>query len=88
MADAGPNLLREAELYRYATDADSRRAETPLDNNDHALDALRYLIASIDARKLGRKRKIAGAAESENKNKPPQRPWLRLDNEALWRRIW
>jgi hypothetical protein len=29
-----------------------RRAETPLDNNDHALDALRYLIASIDARVL------------------------------------
>jgi hypothetical protein len=37
---ACPNLLREAELCRYATD--SRRAETPLDNNDHALGALRY----------------------------------------------
>jgi phage terminase large subunit len=85
--DACPNLVGEAELYRYATESGSRRAETPQDNNDHALDALRYLIATIDQRKLGRKPKIAGGAAGE-KDKPAGRPWLRLDNEALWTRIW
>jgi hypothetical protein len=48
---------------------------------------LRYLIASIDERKLGRRRRIAGGAAGE-KDKPVERPWLRLDNEALWTPVW
>jgi phage terminase large subunit len=83
---ACPNLLREAEFYRYGTDPGTRRSEKPQDNDDHALDALRYLIASIDVRKLGRRPKISGAAAGEKE--PARKPWLRLDNEALWRRIW
>jgi len=82
---ACPNLLREAELYRYAPNAGSRKGETPLDEEDHALDALRYLIATIDQRKLRRKPKATGPAEA---NKPKERPWLRLDNEALWTPFW
>src|ERR1700687_5301589 len=70
-----------AGLYRYATEADSRRGESPLGQDDHAMDALRYLIASIDERKLGRRRKIGdGTAEEE----PKERKWLSLYNEALW----
>ena len=75
--------FREAELYRYAPNAGSRKGETPLDEEDHALDALRYLIAAIDQRKLRRKPKATGAAEAD---KPKERKWLRLDSEALWTR--
>jgi hypothetical protein len=67
---ACPNLLREAGLYGYATEADSRRGESPLGQDDHAMDALRYLIASIDERKLGRRRKIGDGAAGE---KPKER---------------
>jgi len=76
---------REAGLYRYATEADSRRGESPLDHDDHTMDALRYLIASIDERKLGRRRRIDGAAAGE---KPKERKWLSLYNEALWTPVW
>lgn len=44
-----PNLLAEARLYRYPgsqeTHADS---ETPIDEHNHALAALRYLVARLD----------------------------------------
>jgi hypothetical protein len=43
-----PNLLAEAGLYRYATGPGADR-ETPVDEHNHALAALRYLIARIDA---------------------------------------
>jgi hypothetical protein len=79
------NLLREAGLYRYATEADSRRGESPLDHDDHAMDALRYLIASIDERKLGRRRKIGDAPAEEKRQ---ERKWLSLYNEALWTPVW
>jgi hypothetical protein len=49
------------------------------------MDALRYLIASIDERKLGRRRKIDGAAAGE---KPKERKGLSLYNEALWTPVW
>jgi hypothetical protein len=81
-----PALRPNLKIYRYATEVDSRRAETPQDNNDHALDALRYLVATIDQRKLGRKPKI-GSGSAGEKDKPAGRPWLRLDNEALWTRM-
>src|SRR5437879_4472163 len=40
-----PNLLAEAALYRYSDDAGDRRAEAPVDQQNHALAALRYLIS-------------------------------------------
>ena len=63
----------------------ARRGESPLDHDDHAMDALRYLIATIDERKLGRRRKIDGGAAGE---KPKERKWLSLYNEALWTPVW
>jgi hypothetical protein len=47
-----PNLLAEAELYRYEDDTTARRSENPLDEHNHALAALRYMVASLDARKM------------------------------------
>ncbi len=44
LAAACPNLVREAGLYRYP----EAGGEKPLDADNHALAALRYLIASLD----------------------------------------
>ena len=52
-----PNLLTEAGMYRWG-EAEDRRAEVPVDKDNHALAALRYLIATIDRHsfpKRGRK---------------------------------
>ena len=55
-----PNLLTEAGIYRWG-ESEDRRAEVPVDENNHALAALRYLIATIDRRRLGRRQ---GKSES------------------------
>src|SRR5262245_53594681 len=47
-----PNLLVEAGLYRYSSDPDNRDAETPVDDHNHALAALRYLVCRLDRRKM------------------------------------
>ncbi len=50
-----PNLIREAGLYHYPTsDEQSGSVEIPVDAHNHALDALRYLVAKLDARYLAR----------------------------------
>jgi hypothetical protein len=94
LAGACPNLLAEAALYRY--DADARgKSEAPVKEHDHALDALRYLVSRIDARRLARLKgrpraeeapaePSAPAAPDKPGARPSPRPWLRLDNEALW----
>ena len=43
------NLIRESGLYRYPTLEEKRiQGENPIDENNHALSALRYLIADVD----------------------------------------
>jgi hypothetical protein len=80
-----PNLLAEAALYRYGESASDREAEAPLDEHNHALAALRYLVASIDAHRMARRPAAGpGAAPAAPR---PARPWLRLDNDALWTRL-
>jgi hypothetical protein len=55
---ACPNLIAEAKLYRYPTAAERLlRGEDPIDDHNHALGALRYLVSRIDARFLGRLRR-------------------------------
>jgi hypothetical protein len=81
-----PNLLYEASLYRYSDDARERYAEVPVDEHNHALAALRYLISKLDARQMARNRRGKPATPDD----PPaatQRPWLRLDNEELWTQL-
>src|SRR5256885_1881936 len=51
-----PNLLTEAQLYRYGDDDSDTGPESPLSEHNHALDALRYLIATLDAHRLARPR--------------------------------
>jgi hypothetical protein len=80
-----PNLLHEAQLYRYGTESQERRSEVPVDTANHALAALRYLIATLDQHRQARQ-PDGPPRDAE----PPQRGldrWLRLNNEAIWTRL-
>src|SRR5262249_31287721 len=87
---ACPNLLAEALLYRYEGES-----EEPLKENDHALDALRYMISMPDQKKMARMRKRHPLDQGlgitlpkidlpKPPRKPPKRKWLSIYNEALW----
>ena len=54
-----PNLLAESGLYRYGTAAEGLGSETPVDEHNHALAALRYLITGLDTRWMARARKLS-----------------------------
>ncbi len=81
-----PSLVAEVALYRYPADADRAiTGENPVDEHNHALGALRYLVASLDARYLARLRgEDRGAAEPDP---PPGPPASRLYEESLWHPI-
>ena len=55
---ACPELEREAGLYRY----EAAGGETPLDRDNHALAALRYLVMGLDAGRAGRLFGLTGCA--------------------------
>jgi hypothetical protein len=60
---AVPNLLAEAKLYRYPSPREGGvDRETPVDDHNHALAALRYLIASNDGPYIAKLRKPSVAA--------------------------
>ncbi len=46
-----PAIVSEAASYSYTDDEDDPGNDTPIDENNHAMDALRYLIMGIDGRK-------------------------------------
>jgi hypothetical protein len=53
-----PNLCAEARLYRYPSGSERHGSnENPVDDNNHALAALRYLVSRIDARFIARLRR-------------------------------
>ncbi len=55
---ACPELVKEATLYRYPTETERAVVgETPIDKYNHALGALRYLIARHDQMYIARLRK-------------------------------
>ena len=87
---ACPNLLAEAALYRYSDDPAERKAEVPVDEHNHALSALRYLLSRLDARRMTTRPSSSEDAPPPDDEpadaapQPRQRPWLRLDNEQLW----
>jgi hypothetical protein len=46
-----PTLIAEAKLYRYPSAAEKAiHGENPIDENNHALGALRYLVSRLDSR--------------------------------------
>ena len=64
------NLIAESKLYRYPTnDERSVLGEKPIDDNNHALGALRYLISKLDYKFIAKLRKKApkeGPIESDS----------------------
>lgn len=62
-----PNLIAEAKLYRYPSPQERQHhGENPIDDNNHALAALRYLISRVGHRfiaKLRRRSRTDGAPE-------------------------
>jgi len=63
-----PNLAAEATRYRYPSPSERAFAgENPIDDNNHALGALRYLISRLDSRFLGKLRgKVQTVISSDN----------------------
>jgi hypothetical protein len=61
-----PQLIHESTLYRYPNaNEQSTVSENPIDAHNHALAALRYLIAGIDAHFLARYRRTADSQETQ-----------------------
>ena len=70
------------------------RFRTPchtLDEHNHALDALRYMISMIDYHQMARLKGKVGPAEAVTdeaaKAKKEKEKWLSYRNERLWTRI-
>jgi hypothetical protein len=56
-------LCAEAKLYRYPSTAERAiLGENPIDEHNHALGALRYLVSRVDARYIARLRRAPGEA--------------------------
>jgi hypothetical protein len=74
---ACPNLLAEAKLYRYPSQADSHAdTENPIDDHNHALAALRYLVVRLDhefIRKLNHRFSRDPAEERDSRAPLPSR---------------
>jgi phage terminase large subunit len=45
------NLIREISLYKYAEDKEGNLTEQPIDMHNHSIDALRYALESLSAKK-------------------------------------
>jgi hypothetical protein len=78
---ACPNLLAEVRLYRYPSASERAvQGEAPVDEYNHALGALRYLISRLDARFIARLRQRTGEETA-----PSAQPTMPdLDHEDLW----
>jgi Terminase large subunit, T4likevirus-type, N-terminal len=82
-----PSLCAEAKLYRYPSEAErALLGENPIDAHNHALAALRYLIARLDARFIARLRQgthLAPQHETHHRTERDEYTEL-LHNEAVW----
>jgi hypothetical protein len=72
------NLLWEAHLYRYGEEGGG---EVPIDEHNHALGALRYLISGLDGNGAVWRRRRPPAAEAA---RPQVAWWRRPDQEFMW----
>jgi hypothetical protein len=93
------NLFEEARSYRYPREDEAQRiGENPIDEHNHALGALRYLISKLDARFIAKLRKVSkvddgpeeidlelqAERQEDTMRSLGVKPWNRLDNPALW----
>lgn len=79
-----PELIRESRLYHYprVEEVDARTREIPIDSDNHALAALRYLISKLDAGFLARLRQREHSPNRQDKAKRLAGPEYR--DEQLW----
>jgi hypothetical protein len=78
VGSACPNLLAEARLYRYPTATERGvLGENPVDEHNHALAALRYLVSKLDSRFIARLRQrlpTDGPLEESQHSQPDTAP--------------
>jgi Terminase RNaseH-like domain len=82
-----PNLLAEARLYRYGGEGAASGTEVPLSEHNHALDALRYLIGTLDAHRRPCSRETSPDASAPSQPRATIPWWLDPATEHLWTRI-
>ncbi len=83
LGPACPNLVAEAQLYRYPTPRERALVgEVPVDAHNHALAALRYLLSQIDARFLARLRSGTQTAETPRHRDSTEKS--SPDHAGLW----
>jgi hypothetical protein len=84
---ACPNLIHEAGLYRWddVHDVDEdKHPEEPLDKNNHALDALRYLVMHL--KEHAPRWTPSGSNDPNEPPKPPRKKsiWQKLNEHTGW----
>jgi hypothetical protein len=92
-----PNLLAEARLYRYPSQSElATLGENPVDQDNHALAALRYLVSRLDPHYLARYRRGASLPADERtvdragqlgQQLPGGRLLKDINDPALWKRL-
>ena len=81
-----PNLCTESKLYRYPDRHED--SENPVDEDNHALAALRYLISGLDHRFMAKlRRKPPGTDAPSNTPQEPQRRHLAIDTDDLFEKL-
>lgn len=69
------NLIEESELYRYPNEKERTiLGENPVDEYNHALGALRYMVAGVDRRYIARLRKQLAREGPDTEPQPGERP--------------
>jgi hypothetical protein len=80
-----PNLLKEAELYCYSTEPNERHAEIPVDEHNHAISALRYLLSILDARRMAGQPRVVHPDDAPARPARQFRTFRELCNDpAVW----
>ena len=75
------HLIAESQVYRYPSERErAMMDENPVDANNHALAALRYLIAEIDARPRASSNPQAQAHAGQSVGTGRERK----DDDRLW----
>jgi hypothetical protein len=88
--DTCPHLLTEARLYRYPRAVErALRGENPVEEHNHALDALRYLISRLDAHFIAKLRKPSCQPSTCSSQPSQKQPALDYgtDSEDLWTKL-
>jgi hypothetical protein len=89
-----PSLCGEATLYRYPSEQErAMLGENPLDDHNHALGALRYLISSLDAHYIAKMRKRVPVDDADrlvlrdDENRHAAQPPSLWRNDDVWTKL-